>query len=894
MNKKFFAGVMALSLMISGVLCGCNADKDTESDEKSSSSSSKSKSVSTDNEKEESSAKDASLTDKIYTDYLSQQKLCKISKNFKILEAGTARDNPNGLAGAVKHDFDGDKVDELVTFTFEKNSTNGEDIRIDLLKIDDGKAVLSDNKYLTDILDMDFLYPYQKGNTIYYSDLSELQIVQSEYNGQLYFGVLLKEADYLGGLSSFNTKYSVFTIKDNKIESEAVGAVINDAVFNISYARQIPPSISDMELSDTACIIDDKISQSPEMAEQEKKRIDEMTVDQEKYNLFTDSHSFDGSYQIKGGAYESKSQAFSAMLNEFGLDIDDAYNQNHYNFVSKNQSEIKMIIQMEQLRPFDGSGVMEYLGTKLTLDSDLEELLGNDSPFREPFADELALYEDILKYPYYYHEIWDTYAQLSNGSLLIGFNYCIADINRDDKYELIITSYADSDQLPLHCSVIMPDLTTIDIDGQGETRFLDNGIVSVTEVGGAMSPVHYYDINTNISWTANDVRQEDMKYIRSIWQDNGDICLEGAEAEKKEQELSNGSLLMLNEVFYNLYSDNFSELIIVEDINEITYTWQKAYLSAIDEFKVVGNAPYGTEYEYALLYIDDDEIPELYIIDRATGIGGLYTYYNGEAMLVSQAGSARANAFYGYIKNKGIFVTYNNGGVYYWSNEINQLSNGCASITKNFNCIDEEYYIDDTKVTGKEFEDSFAKYSDQFTEITYCSEFKIKRSLKGISETWQNAYIEQINENQFKSEMEYALVYIDNDDIPELVIGDACDHRCGGLYTYVNDDISELTYLTLRYCIDGYIEKKGIFGICHWWSPSGEEGYDIFQIESGTATQTDAFLKKYTDEKDVYTINEKEVSESEYQSAYEKRSAQFVEVTYCTYDEIIKKLNADL
>lgn len=88
-----------------------------------------------------------------------------------------------------------------MTFTFEKNSTNGEDIRIDLLKIDDGKAVLSDSKYLTDILDMDFLYPPQKGNTIYYSDLSELQIVQSEYNGQLYFGVLLKEADYLGGLS---------------------------------------------------------------------------------------------------------------------------------------------------------------------------------------------------------------------------------------------------------------------------------------------------------------------------------------------------------------------------------------------------------------------------------------------------------------------------------------------------------------------------------------------------------------------------------------------------------------------------------------------------------------------------------------------------------------------
>lgn len=706
MNKKIYAGVTALSLMISGVLCGCNADKDTESEEKSSSSSSKSNSVSTDNEKEESSARDVSSKDKIYTDYLSQQKLCKISKNFKILEAGTARDNPNGLAGAVKHDFDGDKIDELVTFTFEKNITNGEDIRIDLLKIDDGKAVVSDSKYLTDILDMDFLYPSQKGNTIYYSDLSELQIVQSEYNGQLYFGVLLKEADYLGGLSSFNTKYSVFTIKDNKIESEAVGAVINDAVFNISYARQIPPSISDMELSDTACIIDDKISQSPEMAEQEKTRIDEMTVDREKYNLFTDSHSFDGSYQIKGGAYESKSQAFSAMLNEFGLDIDDAYNQNHYNFVSKNQSEMKIIIQMEQIRPFDKSGVMEYLGTKLTFDSDLEELLGNDSPFKEPFADELALYEDILKYPYYYHGIWDTYAQLSNGSPLIGFNYCIADINRDDKYELIITSYADSDQLPLHCSVIMPDLTTIDIEGQGETRFLDNGIVSVTEVGGAMSPVHYYDINTNTSWTANDVRQEDMNYIRSIWQDNGDTRLEGAEAEKKEQELSNGSLLLLNEVFYNLYSDNFSELIIVEDINEITCTWQKAYIEIIDELSGLSS-----EYtEAALLYIDDDDIPEIYIQNYSyRNAAFIYSYRNGEAYEMGDIGGLRMQI--GGYKEKGsmYYSDFSDNAGSVEGHELYKVENGYGVFITaiRHDMVEDKYYIANDEVDEKTYNQKF-------------------------------------------------------------------------------------------------------------------------------------------------------------------------------------------
>lgn len=732
MNKKIFAGVTALTLMISGVLCGCSTEKNTDSDESSASSSSKSDSVSVDNEKETSSASDdVALEDKIYTDYLSQQKLCTISKNFKILEAGTARDNPNGLAGAVKHDFDGDKIDELVTFTFEKNSTNGEDIRVDLLKVSDGSLNVVDSKYLTEMLDMDLFYSEQEGNTIYYSDSSELQIVQSEYDGQIYFGILLKEAGFLGGLSSFDTKYSVFTMKDNKIETEAIGAVIDDAARTVSYAMQIPQSISDLKLEDTACTINEKNTQSPETAKQEKANIDGMTVDSGKYNLFTNSHSFDGSYQIEGGVYESKPQAFSAMLNEFGLDIDDPNNQSQYNLVSKNQSEVKMLIQIEQIQPFDGSGVMEYLGAKLTLDSDLETLLNHDNLFTEPFADELALYEDILRYPYYYHEIWDTYLQLDKQlSDPIGINYCIADVNRDDKYEMVITGYADSDQLPLHCSVILPDSTTIEIAGQGETKFLDNGIVSVTEVGGAMSPVHYYDINSNTSWTANDVRQEDMEYIRVIGQDNSDTRLEGAEAEKKEQELSSGNVLLLNEIYYNIYSNNFSELTVVEDISEITCTWQKAY-------------------------------------------------------------------------------------------------------------------------------------------------------------------VEQIDEKPTKADMEYSLIYIDDNDIPELIIGDPVNSGDGGVYTYYNGSSIELTNLMLRCCMDGYIEKSGTFGVYWWWLE--EEGNEIYEIENGTANMIHSLyhVNGESEKGNVYRINDQTVSAEEYQQTYEQYSSQFTEVTYCSYDEIMEKLNTN-
>lgn len=920
MNKKIFAGVAALILSMSGVLCGCDANKNTDSDKNSSPSSSKSDSVSADNEKEESSVGDFSLTDKIYKDYLSQQKLCTISKNFKILEAGTARDNPNGLAGAVKFDFDGDKTDELVTFTFEKNSTNGEDIRVDLLKVSGDTLTVADSKYLTEMLEINDIEYGVVSNTIFFSKDISMEIVTSEYNDALYFGTLLSYDGYVespGATEPYLKSLNIFTVDDDHIVPCTIAGtymkystIQRSEYEGVLYATLLPPSIRDTSEFSECKVAEDRLPEfnydyaykkSAEIADE----INSFNRDKSTYTLFADVNSpFVTDYYVEGGLYDSGASAYTALLNEFGLDI-EFNNIIEYDdfectarFVPKNQSTLKTILEIDAVRGYTEGNVLSsddnlFMGSRLTLSSDLETILNNDNLFTEPFADELALYEDILRYPYYYLEIWDTYAQLSNGSPLIGFSYCIADVNRDDKYEMVITSYADSNQLPLHCSVIMPDLTTIDIDGQGETKFFDNGVVSVTEVGGAMSPVHYYDINTNTSWTANDVRQEDMEYIRAIWQDYGDTRLEGTEAEKKEQELSNGNILLLNEVYYSLYSNVFSELIVVEDISEITYTWQKAYLSAIDEFKEIGNAPYGTEYEYALLYIDADDIPELYIIDKITGISGLYTYHNGDAVLVSQAGSARANAFYGYIKNKGIFVTTNSGGMYYWGHEITQLSNGCASITETFTCEDEVYYINDTKVTEKDFEDKLARYSDQFAEITYCSESKIKRTLNGIAETWQNAYIEKIDEiSGLSSEYtEAALLYIDDDDIPEIYIQNYSYRNAAYIYSYRNGEAYEMGEIGgLRMSIGGY-KKKGSMYYSDFNSGAGEvEGHDFYQLENGYCVFKTSFIH-YLIENEYHIDNEK-VDEKTYNQRFAELTQDMNStLEILSYDEIMEKLN---
>ena len=136
-----------------------------------------------------------------------------------------------------------------------------------------------------------------------------------------------------------------------------------------------------------------------------------------------------------------------------------------------------MLIQIKQIQPFAGSGVIKYLDAKLTLDSDLETLLNHDNLFTESFADELALYEDILRYPYYYHEIWDFC--VDNGS--DGASYVIADINGDGKKEMILQGHGNENggyYGDEYAIAVMPDGSSCKMKHEEcEHEFYDNGII---------------------------------------------------------------------------------------------------------------------------------------------------------------------------------------------------------------------------------------------------------------------------------------------------------------------------------------------------------------------------------------------------------------------------------
>ena len=701
----------------------------------------------------------SSDTGDIYSTYLSQQKLCKISKNFKILEAGTVRDNPNGLAGAVKHDFDGDEVDELVTFTFDKNSTDGEDIRVDLLKVSGNELIVTDSRYLTEMLEINDAEGSVVSDTIFFSKDISMEIVTSEYNDTLYFGSLLSYDGYVGAPGAtepYLKSMNVFTVEDDSIIPCTIAgtymkySTIQKSEYEgVLYSTLLPPTIRDISEFSECKVAEDKLPEfnydyAYKRSSEIINEINSFIKDNNAYMLFADVNSpFTTEYYVEGGVYDSGASAYSALLNEFGLDIkfNNLIEHDNYEcssrFVSENQSTTKTILEIDAVRGYTKGSVLSsddnlFMGSRLTLKSDLEILLNNDNLFTEPLADELALYEDILRYPYYYHEVWDKYISKSDYKI----RYFVADIDADNQYELVIGSYITSPDINSELTIVKPSSEGLDIfDGDaGSISFYNNGIVLIDYMSnGGYESKSYYDAPNNIYWLAWNTKESSggyTEYTRHISIKDSNYELIGDEAIAKEAELLSGTKLIPEFNSYDIYSpEDFKEFVFIDDINEITYTWQKAYIN-------------------------------------------------------------------------------------------------------------------------------------------------------------------QIEEKSTKADMEYSLIYIDNDDIPELIIGDPVDSRKGGVYTYHNDSSVELTYLTLRCNMDGYVEKGGIFGVYWWWLE--KEGYYIYEIENGAVNQTDAFLITHTADGNVYTINDTEVTESVYNETYALCSSEFTKVTYCTYDEIIEKLNVDV
>lgn len=757
-KKRSILLLFALTIACSSTLYGCDGMKtptesgadaseensgETSGEDKDSGGADKTDSNGKEKSEDAKGGLSAEECNALWKEYLGQQTLCQINKKFEISDSLEVQNAPSGLAAAVQNDFDGDAQNELVTFTFDKNSTDGDDIRIDLLEIEGGAVKVSDSKYLTEILDISDKQQAVT-NSIYFSRANSMEIATSSYQGNLYFGSLLTRECYFyaGETYPYVKSFNVFTIENHEItpctiastdmEWATVAYPLDETVI---YSKLLPPSIREtQELG--SCSVDEEQSPYPESAQRVKDEVDAMTIRQGKSNLYTNLFSaFEAGFHVVGGTCSSAEATYSLLLNEFGLDI--AYDSQEElqersseecsaQFVAKGDAQVTPIVKISLLKKYHYQSMEyeEYLN-KLTLTSDLNEILGDENLFTETFENEDALFEDILRYPEYHHDIWDTFDSMN-------LMQCIMDLDQDGKKELLIEGTNDSDYKSV--GVVKADGSFYFLSDAGmNTEYFSNGFIR----GNSMNSVFGYTyLNTTNGETWSAQLESGQSSVRILENGDGSQVLKGTQADEKEKTMYSADTVTPN--FQNYYvwqpEQNLQNFTSVSKTDSAAANWKSAYFSILDEFQ--NSLDYkmdGVTWKYALLYIDDDDVPELYVTCESMDFGSaMYSYSDQKVTRILTSPAVRDNGFMGYIEHTGQFVTLTHGGSMHYEYDVYQLKKGQAEIVHKLRCDENAehlYDIDGEEFSKEAFDARYQTYQSQYTEVTYMTRDEIEHTL---------------------------------------------------------------------------------------------------------------------------------------------------------------------
>ncbi len=143
-------------------------------------------------------------------------------------------------------------------------------------------------------------------------------------------------------------------------------------------------------------------------------------------------------------------------------------------------------------------------------------------------------------------------------------------------------------------------------------------------------------------------------------------------------------------------------------------SWKEAYVTEITRFESQ-NLTENSDFGYALYYIDEDDIPELYMLSRTTGVAAICGFYNGQLICISESGSARDNSFVRCIEYEGTFWTSYSSGAEYWGYNFYEYKGGQVSqfMTMDYNEGTYSYTetgSDPVVISEEEFNQMYAEY----------------------------------------------------------------------------------------------------------------------------------------------------------------------------------------
>ena len=186
---------------------------------------------------------------------------------------------------------------------------------------------------------------------------------------------------------------------------------------------------------------------------------------------------------------------------------------------------------------------------------------------------------------------------------------------------------------------------------------------------------------------------------------------------------------------------------ILPEVPYVAPAWQTAYYDLLLSGALPDESGNAT---YALIYIDQDDIPEL-LMDSYAG-GKLYTYKEDTGCsLVHSWSSGRNQAFSGYEENSGYFYTYSSGGALIGSLEKQELVGNSFVLRDRISMDNGTYQHNGVSCTKSQYNSIQKSYTNN------CSSYDAYDFLNFMDSLWD---LRTPDFNQLKTALEsYRPVY---------------------------------------------------------------------------------------------------------------------------------------
>ena len=350
-----------------------------------------------------------------------------------------------------------------------------------------------------------------------------------------------------------------------------------------------------------------------------------------------------------------------------------------------------------------------------------------------------------------------------------------------------------------------------------------------------------------------------------------------------------------------------------EESAEETVWVGRSYMKAYQQFleSYVEESKYTQWARVTLAFIDDDNVPELILIENkshATGVK-VDTYSQESVIEIGEFGSMGSMQ---YVERGGMILS-GWSGMGECDSNFYQVEGGEAKLVCSLMSYEqpdglyELYEIDGVSVTEEAhdkkweelydaYEYALIGYDDAFaieeTEITdlldeALNALLVQKSSPCLAEMVEEqlevlegyaAFLAEYELHRMGNNSEevpvFSLIYLDGDDVPELVVIEGIAHACGGyVYTFEEGEVISVGEYG-QYGILHYREKEGI--AFHDYDAFGDIHSAVYQIEGSKETllQSWSAVCEYTVEKEevhyIYTVDGKEVAEEQYWNVYEK------------------------